>query len=195
MCGGLVLTPLFAVASARAQAPGSGLARTEAACPPLLSHRFLRLQDERPVSLCDLAGQVLLVVNTASLCGYTPQYRGLEALHQRHAARGFSVLGFPSNDFGSQEPGSNRDIAAFCENTFGVRFPMFAKTRVTAAAGRERNALFAELAERTGQSPRWNFHKYLISRSGREVRSFASDVDPQNPALVAELQKWLDQRA
>jgi glutathione peroxidase len=134
------------------------------------------------------------VVNTASFCGFTDQYKGLEALHRRFEANGFSVLGFPSNDFGAQEPGSNRDIAAFCENTFGVRFPMFSKTRVSATAGAARNPLFADLARLTGQAPGWNFHKYLISRDGREVRSYPSQTDPGHPALVADVVRWLDQR-
>jgi glutathione peroxidase len=90
-----------------------------AACPPLLQQSFLRLQDERPQSLCQYAGKVLLVVNTASYCGFTPQYEGLEALHARYAARGLVVMGFPSNDFGQQEPGSSKEIAELCFNTYG----------------------------------------------------------------------------
>ena len=98
-----------------------------AACPALLQHSFPRLQDEKPQSLCQYAGKVLLVVNTASYCGFTPQYKGLEELYARYRDAGLVVLGFPSNDF-AQEPGSNAQIADFCENTYGVKFPMFAKT-------------------------------------------------------------------
>jgi glutathione peroxidase len=163
-------------------------------CAPLLNRRFPRLQDEKPVPLCDFAGQVLLVVNTASFCGFTEQYRGLEALHSRFSARGFAVLGFPSNDFGRQEPGSNQEIAAFCEGNFGVRFPMFAKSRVAASGAGERNPLFADLARLSGASPGWNFHKYLISRDARQILSFASQVDPASPALVSAIERFVGSR-
>jgi glutathione peroxidase len=158
-------------------------------CPALLRHVVPRLQDEQPIDLCRFAGRVLLVVNTASQCGYTPQYRGLEALHARFEPRGLTVLGFPSNDFGGQEPGDHREIAAFCENQFGVRFPMFAKTVVRAGAGQ--HPLFAALAAAGGGPPRWNFHKYLVARDGRAVRGWASDVAPQDPALIRELERLL----
>ncbi len=174
----------------------AGLSKLQAqprpACAALLSRTFPRLQDERPVSLCDFAGQVLLVVNTASFCGFTSQYRALEALHTRFASQGLAVLGFPANDFGNQEPGSAQDIASFCENTFGVRFPMFAKSRVVAGPGR--NPLFADLARITGVSPGWNFHKYLVARDGLAVQSFDSRVDPASPAFISAVQKLLAAR-
>jgi glutathione peroxidase len=160
------------------------------ACPAWLQHTLPRLQDEQPVDLCRYAGRVLLVVNTASQCGYTPQYRTLEALHRRFGPRGLVVLGFPSNDFGRQEPGSNAAVADFCQNQFDVRFPMFAKSMVR-ADGPERNPLYAALAARTGESPGWNFHKYLVSRDGQAVTSFASAVDPQDPALVTAIERLL----
>lgn len=162
-----------------------------AACPALLRHTLPRLQDEKPMPLCGWAGQVVLVVNTASYCGYTPQYKALEALYEKHRARGLVVLGFPSNDFGAQEPGSNRDIAAFCDNTFGVRFPMFAKSTVSPKAGGTLNPLYAQLVGRTGQAPKWNFHKYLIGRDGSQVSSFASAVEPNDPAFLRELERLL----
>ncbi|WP_428415860.1 glutathione peroxidase [Methylibium sp.] len=165
---------------------GSG---AQAACPPLLDRNFPRLQDEKPQNLCQYAGKVVVVVNTASYCGFTSQYKGLEALHARYQSRGLVVLGFPSNDFGSQEPGSNQDIAAFCENTFGVRFPMFAKSSVKGSA---RNPLYADLAQRTGKAPAWNFHKYLIGRDGQIVLSFSSQTDPQDPAFVQAIEKLVD---
>jgi glutathione peroxidase len=163
-----------------------------ATCPALLDREIPRLQDEKPQSLCSYAGQVVVVVNTASFCGYTPQYRALEALHARYAGRGLVVLGFPSNDFGSQEPGSNKDIAAFCENTFGVKFPMFVKSRVAPSARADMNPLFFDLVKRTGQAPGWNFHKYVIARDGETVSSFASDVDPQGRAFVQAIERLLD---
>lgn len=181
-----------AVPTALAQPAAAPAART--ACPPLLQHSFKRLQDEKPQALCQYAGQVLLVVNTASFCGFTPQYEGLEALYSRYRARGLVVLGFPSNDFGAQEPGNHQAIAAFCENTFGVKFPMFTKTRVRPGAGGPVDPLFAELQQRSGQAPSWNFHKYLVSRDGRQVRSFSSNTDPLDPRLVNEVEKFLATR-
>jgi glutathione peroxidase len=176
-----------ALASVLAMSSASAAGR-DATCPVLLQQTMPRLQDERPIDLCSHAGKVVLVVNTASYCGFTEQYKGLEALQQRYAGRGFVVLGFPSNDFGRQEPGSNAQIAEFCENTFGVRFPMFAKSSVV---GAQANPLFRALAQRTGQAPQWNFHKYLVSRDGREVISFASAVDPQSRALTKEIERLL----
>ena len=166
--------------------------RLENACPELLRHSFDRLQDEEPQSLCEYAGKVLLVVNTASYCGYTPQYEGLEALHAKYAARGLVVMGFPSNDFGRQEPGTSSQIGDLCFNTYGVRFPMFVKSSV---AGPQANPLHAALAKATGQAPRWNFHKYLVDRQGRPVASVPSKVAPNDPALVAAIERALSQRA
>ncbi len=157
-------------------------------CPALLRHQFDRLQDEKPQSLCQYKQQVILVVNTASLCGFTGQYKGLEELYARYRDRGFVVLGFPSSDFGRQELGDNKAIADFCENTFGVRFPMFSKSYVS---GADANALFQQLAERSGQAPQWNFHKYLIARDGQTVKSFPSTVEPQNHTLTRDIERFL----
>jgi len=165
-------------------------AHAAATCSALLDRSFPRLQDEKPQPLCQYAGRVLLVVNTASYCGFTPQYRALETLYDRYKDKGLVVLGFPSNDF-SQEPGSSKEIADFCENTFGVRFPMFAKSRVV---GAERNALYADLARMTGQSPAWNFHKYLVARDGTSVASFGTRVDPLDKTFVAQVEKLLEAR-
>jgi glutathione peroxidase len=162
-----------------------------APCGTLLDRSVPRLQDERPQNLCQYAGQVVVVVNTASFCGFTPQYKSLESLYERYRSRGLVVLGFPSNDF-SQEPGSNKDVAEFCENTFGVKFPMFSKSRVSAAAGAELNPLFADLARVSGAAPKWNFHKYLIARDGHAVLSRGSDVDPQSRTFVQDIEKLLD---
>lgn len=161
------------------------------ACPPLLQQTMPRLQDEKPIDLCGYAGQVVLVVNTASQCGYTPQYKSLEALYQRYRSRGLVILGFPSNDFGSQEPGGNAAIAEFCENQFAVRFPMFAKSTVSTRSSEKPNPLFAALSARTGQPPKWNFHKYLIGRNGEVVLSRDSEVDPLEPAFIRDIEKLL----
>jgi glutathione peroxidase len=158
-----------------------------AACPTLLDRNMSDIL-EKPRSLCEYAGKVVLVVNTASQCGYTPQYEGLEALHRKYRDRGLVVLGFPSNDFGGQEPGSNKEIAAFCVNQYAIDFPMFAKTSVR---GREANPLFAELARATGSEPRWNFHKYLVARDGKRVQSFDTRVAPADPKLVGAIEKLL----
>ena len=158
-----------------------------AACPPLLNHTFPSLAD-KDTPLCQFEGKVVLVVNTASHCGYTPQYEGLEALYRRFRAKGLVVLGFPANDFGAQEPGSNKEIAKFCELNYGVSFPMFAKTGVTA---RNANPFYASLAAKTGERPAWNFHKYLIDRSGEKVLSFDSRVAPEDPPLVGAIERML----
>ncbi len=156
-------------------------------CPTILNHSFDRLQDEKPQSLCQYAGKVVLVVNTASFCGFTSQYKGLEALNTRYKDRGLVVLGFPSNDF-AQETGSNKDIANFCENTFGVKFPMFTKTQVT---GDGAAPFFKQLAVQTGQKPRWNFHKYLIGRDGFVVDQYSSLTGPDSKSLVSAIEKAL----
>ncbi len=170
---------------------GPSAAWATAECPPLLQLTQPRLQDEKPVDLCRYAGQVVLVVNTASQCGFTPQYKSLEALYERYRQRGLVVLGFPSNDFGSQEPGSNSDIAAFCENQFAVRFPMFAKTNVSTRSRGEINPLFKSLTRQTGQAPKWNFHKYLVSRDGKQVLSRDSEIDPLDKAFLRDVEKLL----
>ena len=171
---------------------GPALAQTAPAmaagnCPALLQHTADRLQDEKPQSLCQYAGKVLLVVNTASFCGFTPQYTGLEALHARYKDQGLVVLGFPSNDF-AQERGSNKDIADFCENTFGVKFPMFTKTTVT---GKDAHPFYKRLAAEAGSSPRWNFYKYLIGRDGKVVSAYGSTTGPQDARMTKQIEQLL----
>ena len=156
-------------------------------CPATLQYSFPRLQDEKPQSLCQYAGQVVLVVNTASFCGFTPQYKGLEALYSKYQKRGLVVLGFPSNDF-SQEPAANAQIADFCENTFGVKFPMFGKTSVS---GPGAVPLYKMLAAKTGAAPAWNFHKYLLARDGHVVAGYPSQVEPDDKKLLQEIEKQL----
>ena len=158
-----------------------------APCPSLLSHKVENILGEKE-DLCQHAGKVVLVVNTASYCGYTPQYRGLQAISEKYRRRGLVILGFPSNDFGSQEPGSNKEIADFCDRTYAVKFPMFAKTSVKAAGG---SPLFDDLARAANERPRWNFHKYLIGRDGKQVASFKSGVEPESPEFIAKLEEYL----
>ena len=162
-------------------------ANPASACPATLQHTYLRLQDEKPQSLCQYAGKVVLVVNTASYCGFTGQYKGLEALYSRYKDQGLVVLGFPSNDF-AQEKASNKEIADFCENTFGVKFPMFAKSSVK---GPEASPLYRQLAQLSGTAPRWNFHKYLLGRDGQLVDSYSSLTGPDNKNLVRAIEQQL----
>ena len=183
----LALAASAALASPTARAASPEAAAMPQACPTLLQQNVLRLQDEKPQSLCQYTGKVVLVVNTASFCGFTPQYQGLEALHAKYQGRGLVVLGFPSNDF-AQESGSNKDIADFCENTFGVKFPMFTKTSVS---GKDASPLFKQLAAKTGMPPRWNFYKYIISRDGSAVTAFNSMTAPDSRSFVAEIEKQL----
>ncbi len=159
-----------------------------ASCPPLLQHTFPRLQDGAPQNLCQFQGKVLLIVNTASYCGFTSQYQGLEALHARYAPRGLEVLGFPSNDFGQQEPGNSKQIADVCFNTYGVKFPMFEKSVVV---GNAASPLYKALRGATGTSPKWNFHKYLVGRNGKVLASYPSNTEPLAPALLADVQRAL----
>ncbi|MES2743195.1 MAG: glutathione peroxidase [Pseudomonadota bacterium] len=188
----LIATSLTAVAaSGSASAQASAIASAPvapAACPALLKQTFNRLQDEAPQDLCQYAGKVVLVVNTASYCGFTNQYEGLEGLYAKYGAKGLVVLGFPSNDFGKQEPGSSKEIADFCYNTYGVKFPMFAKSVVSGPAP---NPLFSSLIKSTGKAPAWNFHKYLIDRSGKVVDNFPSKVAPDDKRLVGAIEKAL----
>lgn len=163
----------------------AGVAKTAQA--GVLDHEFRRLAGQERVNLAEAyRGQVLLVVNTASKCGLTPQYEGLEALHQTYSGKGFAVLGFPSNDFMGQEPGTEAEIQEFCTLTYGVKFPMFEKVVVR---GSEATPLFRELARETGEQPGWNFHKYLIDRSGNVVASFGSRTKPDAPEIVEAIEK------
>ena len=170
--------------------PASSDTSSAAACPAVLRHTVERLQDEKPQNLCQYAGQVVVVVNTASYCGFTPQYKSLEALYDKYKDKGLVVLGFPSNDF-SQEPGNNQKIADFCENTYGVKFPMFSKTTVR---GGDASPLFKQLTQLSDTSPKWNFYKYLISRDGKQVKSYNSNTDPMDKAFLAEVEKLLSTR-
>lgn len=157
-------------------------------CPALLNHSFPNLIDGKPMSLCQFQGKVVLVVNTASKCGLTSQYDGLEKLYARLKDKGLVVLGFPSNDFGGQEPGGAKEIADFCRTTYGVEFPMVAKSVVK---GAQANPFYQQLGEITGSRPRWNFHKYLISRDARQVVSFGSMTSPDDPALLDKIDEFL----
>jgi glutathione peroxidase len=175
-----------------------------------LQHIPLETIDNQPTSLAAFTGKVLLVVNTASKCGLTPQYAGLEALHTRYRQQGFAVLGFPSNDFAGQEPGSNTDIASFCSTNFAVDFPLFSKMRVV---GAQKHPLYAALIAAQPEATDsasfreklkgynidpnpepevlWNFEKFLISRNGRTVARFSPDMAPDDARLVKAIENEL----
>jgi glutathione peroxidase len=167
----------------------SVLASTSAAanpsCTPLLDHAFKPLAGKTEEKLCNAhANKVLLVVNVASKCGFTNQYEGLEKLHATRSAEGFAVLGFPSNEFGGQEPGTEEQIKEFCTLTYGVKFPMYQKISVK---GDGASAFYKQLAADGGGAPKWNFHKYLIGRDGKVIKGYASNVKPDSPELLADI--------
>jgi glutathione peroxidase len=158
------------------------------ACPASLDFRMRPLASDHVESLCEgHAGKVLLVVNTASRCGFTPQYEGLEALYHRYRDRGFVVLGFPSNDF-AQEPGAEEEIQDFCRLNYGVQFPMYEKIPV---AGAGAHPFYRLLAAQGGGYPEWNFYKYLLDRQGRVIARYPSRTRPDDPQLVAAIEKLL----
>jgi glutathione peroxidase len=155
----------------------------------LLDREFRRLASEETVNLADeYSGKVLLIVNTASKCGNTPQYDGLEKLYQEYGQEGFVVLGFPSNDFLGQEPGTEEEIQEFCRLTYKVKFPMFEKVTVKKGSA---IPFYDALAEAAGTYPTWNFHKYLVGRDGKVIREFSPRTQPYDDELIAELEKAL----
>jgi glutathione peroxidase len=155
----------------------------------LLDHQVRRLGSDELVNLRQAyGGKVVLIVNTASKCAFTGQYEGLEALYAKYRERGLVVLGFPSNDFGGQEPGTEKQIQDFCRLTYSVRFPMFAKTSVKKG---QADPLFEGLAEAAGRYPKWNFHKYLLGRDGRLVNDFLSWTSPDSDSVVAAIERLL----
>ena len=160
-----------------------------ATCPPTLDFEMRKLNSEERVNLCEsYRGKVVLIVNTASKCGFTPQYEGLETLYDRYKDRGLVVLGFPSNDFGGQEPGTEEQIQEFCRLTYSVRFPMFEKVR---AAQANASPFYRNLAELSGEYPSWNFHKYLLDRNGKLVASFPTRTKPLSTEITGAIEDLL----
>jgi len=175
-----VLLPLLAWADA---------SFAETGCPPSLDFEKRRLASDETVSLCDAyRGKVVMVVNTASKCAFTGQYEGLEAVYRRYKDRGFVVLGFPSNDFGNQEPGTEKQIQDFCRLTYAVDFPMFEKTSVSKGKA---DPLFEHLAEQSGAYPSWNFYKYLIDRKGNVVDYYTSVTSPESGKVMQAIEALL----
>jgi len=162
-------------------------------CESPLNVEMRSLNENKLVNLCnEYKNKVVLIVNTASKCAFTSQYEGLEALYKKYKDSGFVVLGFPSNDFANQEPGTEKQIQSFCRLTYGVQFPMFAKTRVS-----KKNAdpLYRNLADASGEYPAWNFHKYLLDRNGQFVESFSSFTKPSSEKLVGKIESLLNTKS
>jgi glutathione peroxidase len=136
-------------------------------------------------------GEVLLIVNTASRCGYTPQFKGLQALYESYREQGFSILGFPSNDFAGQEPLSDAQIAAFCKKNYGVEFPMFSKVRVKGDGAHPVYVYLTSLPDPVGGPVEWNFQKYLVDRNGKVVARYAPRTSAEDPSLVKEIERLL----
>lgn len=153
-----------------------------AECPALLSHKFQSLQGQS-INLCDYANRTILVVNTASKCGYTPQFEKLEGMYRQYRDKGLLVIGFPSNDF-NQELATDKEIAEFCKLTYAVDFPMISKGSVS---GDQATPFYQQLKAATGQAPRWNFHKYVITPGAKEVYSFGTRVEPDSPEVMGRI--------
>jgi glutathione peroxidase len=185
----LLASILFATAMPFSHAADTGPANSK--CPALLDFTMPRLQDEKPQNLCQYAGRVILVVNTASYCGYTEQYRDLEAVHEKYQKKGMTVLGFPSNDFGGQEPKNNKAIADLCTNTFGVKFPMFAKSQVIRNASASASPFYEAMSKAAKTQPQWNFHKYLIGKNGQVIASFPSNIAPLDARITRAIEAAL----
>ncbi|MFD0323644.1 glutathione peroxidase [Lysobacter gummosus] len=176
---GSVLLLSLALTAGVAAAAGTGL----------LDRSFRPLAGKVPVDLAKAyGGDVVLVVNTASKCGFTPQFEALEGLHAKYKAKGFAVLGFPSGDFKAQEFEDEKQIQEFCTLTYGVKFPMFEKVHVI---GDQATPLYKDLSKVSGEAPKWNFHKYLIGRDGKLIASYGSKVTPDDPAVVAAIERAL----
>ncbi len=171
--------------------PSAAKAASTPACPALLNYTVNKLQDDSAMNLCQYAGKVVLVVNTASKCGFTGQFEPLEKLYKRYKDKGLVVLGFPSNDF-AQELKSSKEIADFCVNTYGVEFPMASKTTVS---GKDAHPLYKALAASSkGDTPSWNFHKYLIARDGKTVISYSTITSPDSAKVIKQIETLLAQK-
>ena len=167
----------------------TALSRTGVTVAPLYGFRLPDI-DGRPVDLKTFKGKVLLIVNTASMCGNTPQYAGLQEMYERYQERGFEVLAFPANDFGQQEPGTNQEIKGFCYTKYSVSFPLFSKISVV---GKDKHPLYRYLTEQSAFPGRvtWNFQKYLVDRSGNVIGKYDPGMNPLSPALLADVEKAL----
>ena len=144
--------------------------------------------DGTPVPLATFKGKITMVVNVASRCGYTPQYTALEAVYEKYRDEGFTIVGFPANNFGGQEPGTNEEIKQFCSAKYNVKFPMFSKISVT---GDDKAPLYQFLTERNGGDIKWNFTKFLVDRDGKVIKRFESSVTPDSPEVISAIENAL----
>ena len=183
-----IAVALMVTVAAGALMSASAFAQASAGKQPSFYDLKTLSLEGKPADLTQYKGKVSLVVNVASKCGYTPQYEGLEKLQREMKGKGFNVLGFPSNDFGGQEPGTAQEIATFCRLTYDVTFPMFEK--VVTRKGADQSAIYSFLGQ-SGNLPAWNFSKYVIDKQGRIVAFFPSAVTPEDPALRAAIAKAL----
>lgn len=168
---------------------GNAVASDSQHCPETLNFKKEKLADDQIVDLCnEYKGKVVMVVNTASFCGFTKQYKSLESVYRKYKDNGFVVLGFPSNDFGEQEPGNENQIKEFCERTYKIKFPMFEKTVVSKGTD---DPLYKTLGTIAGEYPSWNFHKYLLDRNGKLVASIASQTDPKSASVISKIESLL----
>lgn len=157
-----------------------------AACNELYNHQLTTLQGDK-INLCDYQDKPILVVNTASKCGFTPQFEALEGMYSKYKDKGLLVIGFPSNDF-RQEPGDNKQIGDFCKMTYAVKFPMMSKSSVT---GANANPFYQQLIAKTGQTPKWNFYKYVILPGGKEVYAYGSLTKPDSAEILDKIKPSL----
>lgn len=161
-------------------------------CPETLAHNVRQLNNSTEVNLCqEYKGQVVLIVNTASKCAFTGQYEDLEAIYAKYKSQGFAVLGFPSNDFANQEPGDEKQVQDFCRTTYGVKFPMFAKSKVKQ---KHADPIFKTLGDLTGTYPKWNFYKYLLDRNGNIVDTYSSLTNPTSSSVTEKIEALLKQK-
>jgi glutathione peroxidase len=158
-----------------------------AACPEIYNHQFTTLQGKK-IDLCDYQNKPILVVNTASKCGFTPQFEALEGMYKKYKTQGLLVIGFPSNDF-RQDPGDNKAIGDFCKMTYGVQFPMVTKSSVT---GANANSFYKQLAAKTGVAPQWNFYKYVILPGAKDIYAFESTVTPDSAEIMGKIKPSLN---
>lgn len=167
----------------------SALSSPSQSTVPIYSFRLPDI-DGRPVDLKTFKGKVLMIVNTASMCGNTPQYAGLQEMYERYRDRGFEVLAFPANDFGQQEPGTNEEIKGFCYTKYSISFPLFSKISVV---GKDQHPLYRYLTQQSAFPGRvtWNFQKYLVDRSGNVIGKYDPGMDPLSPKILADLEKAL----
>jgi len=167
----------------------NSVASDNKSCPETLNFKKEKLADDEIVDLCnEYKGKVVMVVNTASFCGFTKQYKSLESVYRKYKDEGFVVLGFPSNDFGEQEPGNEAQIKDFCERTYKIKFPMFEKTVVSKGTN---DPMYKLLGTMAGEYPSWNFHKYLLDRNGKLVSSIASRTDPKSASVISKIESLL----